>query len=153
MADDVRVDEIDIPVELGERGTIPEYATAAASGADLRAAIEEPITLLPGARVAISSGVRLAIPQGYEGQVRSRSGLAAEFGLIVLNAPGTIDSDFRGEVLALLANFGRDTVTINPGDRVAQLVIAPLTIGRFHAAQELDHTARGQGGFGHSGRS
>lgn len=117
---------------------------------DLPAAIDEPLVLEPGTRVLVPCGFALSIPRGYEGQVRPRSGLALEHGLSVLNAPGTIDSDYRGEVSVILANLGSQPVTIEPGQRVAQLVISPVAIAVLEEAGDLDETGRGKGGFGHT---
>lgn len=129
----------------------PHYATDDSAGADLRAALAEPVTLQPGAFQAISIGLRLAIPCGYEGQIRPRSGLAAKHGITCLNTPGTIDADYRGVVRVLLINHGPEPFTINHGDRIAQLVIAPVTRAAFMKADCLDDTERGDGGFGHTG--
>jgi dUTP pyrophosphatase len=130
---------------------LPEYATAGAAGADLCAAIEEDVALEPGARKAVPTGLVLEIPEGYEGQVRPRSGLALKAGLTVVNAPGTIDSDYRGELRVLLVNLGPTTSKISRGERIAQLVIAPVTRARFSAAAELSASERGGGGFGSTG--
>ncbi len=130
---------------------LPGAATADSAGADLRAALAEPIVLGPGHYMPISTGLRLEIPPGYEGQVRPRSGLAARHGITCLNTPGTIDADYRGIVQVLLINHGNEAFTINHGDRIAQLVIAPVTRGIFEAADALGDTQRGEGGFGHTG--
>lgn len=119
---------------------------------DLHAALDKPIDLEPGAAVAVPTGLAMAIPGGFEGQVRPRSGLAAKHKVTVLNAPGTIDSDFRGEVKVLLINLGRERFTINHGERVAQLVIAPVVQMRVAVVEELSETERGAGGFGSTGR-
>lgn len=129
----------------------PEIATAAAAGADLRAAVAEAVVLAPGEFRPITTGLRMKIPVGYEGQIRPRSGLAARYGITCLNAPGTIDADYRGVVQVLLINHGREPFTINRGDRIAQLIIAPVTQGQFVEVEALDETARGDGGFGHTG--
>jgi dUTP pyrophosphatase len=123
-----------------------------ASGLDLRAAVGAPVTLAPGAFQLIPAGVRIALPAGYEGQVRPRSGLASKNGLTVLNTPGTIDADYRGEVCVLLINHGPQPFTINRGDRIAQLVVSPVARVRVESVDELDTTARGEGGFGHTGQ-
>lgn len=130
---------------------LPAPATADSAGADLRAALEEPLVLPPGQFRAISTGLRLEIPAGYEGQVRPRSGLAARHGITCLNTPGTIDSDYRGIVQVLLINHGADPFTINHGDRIAQLIIAPVTRAIYESADALGDTHRGEGGFGHTG--
>ena len=130
---------------------LPAYATPHSSGLDLRAAIEKPITVKPLERVLIPTGLILEIPEGYEGQVRPRSGLALKKGLTVLNAPGTIDADYRGEVKVILINLGSEEVVIEPGERIAQLVIAPVQRVEVVEAQELTPTERGEGGFGSTG--
>lgn len=130
---------------------LPEYATEGAAGADLRAAIREPITLEPGQWAMVSTGLRFEIPDGYEVQIRPRSGLAAKHGVTCLNAPGTIDSDFRGVVHVILFNHGREPVVIQRGDRIAQAVVAPVVRAQFVSAVKLSPTRRGEGGFGHSG--
>jgi dUTP pyrophosphatase len=131
----------------------PDYATADAAGMDLSAAVPEnaPLTLAPGERAAVPTGLVLAIPSGYEGQVRPRSGLALKHAVTVLNAPGTIDADYRGEVKVILVNLGRETFTITRGMRIAQLIFAPVVRAVMQKAQSLDATARGEGGFGSTG--
>ena len=131
--------------------TLPGYMSEDAAGMDLCAAIVDPVMLAPGARAKIPTGFALEIPKGYEGQVRPRSGLAAKHGVTLLNAPGTIDSDFRGEVHVLLVNHGAEPFTVRRNDRIAQLVIAPVTRARVVETETLDSTARGSGGFGSSG--
>lgn len=130
----------------------PAYETAGAAGLDLRAAIDTPQILAAGARALIPTGFAMAIPEGYEGQVRARSGRALRDGLGVLNAPGTIDSDYRGELAVLLINHGQDATTIAPGERIAQLVIAPVVRVAVTEQPALPETVRGDGGFGHTGR-
>ena len=130
---------------------LPSPATVDSAGADLRAALEEPLVIAPGQFKAVSTGLRLEIPSGYEGQVRPRSGLAARHGITCLNTPGTIDADYRGIVQVLLINHGPDTFTINHGDRIAQLIIAPVTRASYEPAEALGETHRGEGGFGHTG--
>ena len=130
----------------------PEYMTERAAGMDLRAAVTEPVTLTPGAFAVVPTGIRVAIPAGFEGQVRPRSGLAAKHGISVVNSPGTIDADYRGEVCVVLINQGREPFVVNRGDRIAQLVIAPVARARVQLAENLDDTDRGSGGFGHTGR-
>lgn len=134
---------------------LPAYATLGAAGMDLCAALppEQPLTLPVGERVLISTGLRLMIPTGYEGQIRARSGWAARQGIGILNAPGTIDSDFRGVVHILLINWGQSPVLIERGDRIAQLVIAPVVRANIVAVQNYDATLRGEGGFGSTGLS
>jgi dUTP pyrophosphatase len=128
---------------------LPAYATDGAAGMDVVAA--EDVDLAPGARHAVATGIALAIPHGYEIQVRPRSGLALKHGVTVANAPGTIDSDYRGEVKAILINLGAEPFAIRRGDRVAQLVLAPVTRGTWLEVETLDDTARGTGGFGSTG--
>jgi dUTP pyrophosphatase len=130
---------------------LPEYATAGAAGADLRARLGADMVVIPGERVKIPTGLVLEIPEGCEGQVRPRSGLAARKGLTVLNAPGTIDSDYRGELEVLLINLGAESVTIRDGDRIAQLVIAPVIRPDLVEVQSVSATPRGAGGFGSTG--
>jgi dUTP pyrophosphatase len=130
----------------------PKYMSAGAAGMDLASAASEPIAIPAGGRAAVPTGLAFAIPPGYEGQVRPRSGLARKFGISLPNAPGTIDSDYRGEVLVLLINLGPETFVVNPGDRIAQLVIAPVAIAELEEAESLDGTVRGDGGFGHTGQ-
>ncbi|HVS63016.1 MAG TPA: dUTP diphosphatase [Thermoanaerobaculia bacterium] len=132
---------------------LPKRASPGSAGYDLAAAISEPVELPPGARRSIPTGLTLEIPAGYEAQVRPRSGRALRQGLTVLNSPGTIDSDYRGEVVVLLVNLGQTAVTIQPGDRLAQLVLAPvLEVSWEEVADPLEPTVRGAGGFGSSGR-
>lgn len=130
---------------------LPAYASAGAAGLDLIAAVPSDITIEPLQRFAVPTGLEIAIPQGYEGQVRPRSGLAMRHGLTVLNAPGTIDSDYRGEVKVLLVNLSQEKQRIARGDRIAQLVIAPVMRAAVEDVQVLDETARGPGGFGSTG--
>jgi dUTP pyrophosphatase len=132
---------------------LPAYETAHAAGMDLRAAVSEdaPMLLAPGARAAIPTGFAFALPAGYEGQVRPRSGLALKNGVTALNSPGTIDADYRGEVKVILINHGAEPFTIRRGDRIAQLVIAPVVQTTWVEVESLDQTARGAGGFGSTG--
>lgn len=130
---------------------LPEYATPGASGMDLRSAIET--VLEPGGRSLIPCGIRIALPAGFEAQVRPRSGLAVRSGVTVLNAPGTIDSDFRGEIKVALVNLGKAPVALGRGERIAQMVIARVERVRWEPCGEVDDTARGEGGFGHTGKS
>jgi dUTP pyrophosphatase len=132
---------------------LPAYETAHAAGMDLRAAVAEdaPVTLRPGARDAVPTGLAMAIPPGFEGQVRPRSGLALRSGVTCLNTPGTIDADYRGEVKVILINLGEADFTIRRGDRIAQLVIAPVTAAAWKEVDALAETARGEGGFGSTG--
>lgn len=132
-------------------GVVPTYATAGSAGADVYAVLDEPLVIRPGEVVLVPTGVYLEIPEGYEAQVRARSSLAAR-GIIVANSPGTIDSDYRGEVKVILANISREDQVIYPHERVAQLVFAPVVRARFSHADELSGTSRGSGGFGSTGR-
>jgi dUTP pyrophosphatase len=132
---------------------LPAPATPGSAGLDLRACVPAPITLEPGRRALIPTGFCIALSPGFEGQVRPRSGLALRHGLTMLNTPGTIDSDYRGEIAVVAVNLGQEPVTISRGDRIAQLVIAPVSRARLVPAAELPPTGRGGGGFGHTGKS
>lgn len=132
-------------------GSLPTYATDGASGMDLRAFIDEPVILKPMERRLISTGLFVQIPEGYEGQVRARSGLAIKHGIGLVNSIGTIDSDYRGELKIPVINFGNESFTINNGDRIAQLVIASYERVAPIMVSDLDETDRGEGGFGHTG--
>jgi dUTP pyrophosphatase len=136
----------------GEGLDLPAYATPASAGLDLMAAIAAPVTLAPGERAAIPTGFALALPDGWEAQVRPRSGLALRHGVTVLNAPGTIDADYRGEVQAILINLGQEAFTLRRGERIAQLVVAPVTRVAWRAVEALPDSPRGAGGFGSTGR-
>lgn len=132
---------------------LPAYATAGSAGIDLLAAIPEPVELLPGRRALVPTGLKLAVPPGHEAQVRPRSGLAANHGVTVLNAPGTIDSDYRGEVKVALVNLGQEPMIITRGMRIAQLILARVERIEWQAVDALDGTVRGEGGFGSTGKS
>lgn len=143
---------IDLRVKrLRPDATLPAYATDGAAGLDLAAALDAPIELRPGETARVPTGIAIALPPGHEGQVRPRSGLAAKHGITVLNAPGTIDEDYRGEVQVILVHHGRAPHVVRHGDRIAQLVVAPVPRVVVHEASELDGTARGEGGFGSTG--
>jgi len=129
----------------------PSYATSGAAAVDLQAALKEPLKLAPFERAAVPTGIAIALPEGYEGQVRPRSGLAMKHGISITNGPGTIDSDYRAEIGVLLINLGSEPYVINPGDRIAQLVIAPVTQAEFIVVETLSETDRGSGGFGSTG--
>ena len=131
---------------------LPAYETEGSAGMDLRAAIDAPVTLAPMERTAVPTGLSMALPQGYEAQVRARSGLAFRSGIACVNAPGTVDSDYRGEIKVILVNLGQEPVTFERGDRIAQLVVAPVSRVAWEEADSLDETARGAGGFGSTGR-
>ena len=137
----------------GQDLPLPAYQSAHAAGMDLIAAVpaDAPLTLLPGARALVPTGIAIALPEGAEAQVRPRSGLAIKHGLTVLNAPGTIDADYRGEVQVLLVNLGGDTVTLTRGMRIAQLVVATVARAELHEVATLGQTSRGTGGFGSTG--
>lgn len=130
---------------------VPAYSTPQSAGLDLVAALDEPLTLTPGARSLVPTGISMALPVGHEGQIRPRSGLAAKYGITVLNTPGTIDSDYRGEIMIILINLGNDPVTLRRGERVAQMVIAPISQCTLKEVNTLDTTKRGSGGFGSTG--
>jgi dUTP pyrophosphatase len=130
---------------------LPRYETEHAAGMDLRAAVDQPLVLQPGERAGIPTGLRIALPPGYEAQVRPRSGLAARHGITMVNTPGTIDADYRGEVTVLLVNLGQEPFTVSRGDRIAQMVVAPVSRVQWEQVDELGETARGEGGFGHTG--
>ena len=133
------------------RQPLPQYATPQSAGMDLRANLDEPITLNPMERRLIPTGLYIALPEGYEAQVRPRSGLALKKGITVLNSPGTIDADYRGEVGVLLINLSGEDFIVNDGERIAQMVIARHEQGSFTVVEELDETERGAGGYGHTG--
>uniref|UniRef100_A0A7C2I191 Deoxyuridine 5'-triphosphate nucleotidohydrolase n=1 Tax=Ammonifex degensii TaxID=42838 RepID=A0A7C2I191_9THEO len=130
---------------------LPEYATPGAAGVDLRAAVGEELTLPPGGRCLVPTGVAIALPEGYEAQVRPRSGLALKYGITLLNTPGTVDADYRGEIKVIVVNLGQEPFTIRRGDRIAQLIIQPIARVRWREVAALDTTERGDGGFGHTG--
>ncbi|MCM2263804.1 MAG: dUTP diphosphatase [Desulfuromonadales bacterium] len=137
--------------KVRDTAIIPRYATEHAAGVDLHAALDSPLTIVPGERTLIPTGLALEIPWGYEGQVRPRSGLALRQGIALVNSPGTIDADYRGEIGVIVINHGQEPVTFAPGDRIAQLVIAPVTRVEFEEVDELSTTRRAAGGFGHTG--
>lgn len=140
-----------IKIVNSSRHALPEYATPQSAGLDLRANLDEPVTLQPLQRALIPTGLRIALPQGYEAQVRPRSGLALKHGITLLNTPGTIDADYRGEVGVIMVNLSAEPFTVADGDRIAQLVIARHEQAEWAEAESLDETERGEGGFGHSG--
>ncbi|MFC2370889.1 dUTP diphosphatase [Segatella oris] len=142
---------MDIKVVNKGHQPLPEYATPQSAGMDLRANIEAPITLKPMERRLIPTGLYIALPVGYEAQIRPRSGLALKHGITVLNTPGTIDADYRGELMVLLVNFSDSDFIINDGERIAQMVIARHEQGIFEVVEALDDTERGTGGYGHTG--
>jgi dUTP pyrophosphatase len=145
---------VDVPVVTlasADGLPLPAYATPGAAGLDLAAAVTEPVVIPPGHRAVVPTGLAVALPAGFEAQVRPRSGLAARAGVTVLNAPGTIDSDYRGEIQVILINFGEAPFTVSRGERIAQLVVAPVARLAWRAADRLPETARGAGGFGSTG--
>ena len=142
---------IEVKIINKGRQPLPTYATPQSAGMDIRANIDAPVTLRPLERKLIPTGLYMALPEGYEAQIRPRSGLALKHGLTVLNSPGTIDSDYRGEVMVLLVNLSGDDFTVNDGERIAQMVIARHETARFETVSQLDDTERGAGGYGHTG--
>ena len=142
-----------VKIQVVNRGhqQLPAYATPQSAGMDLRANLSEPITLHPMERRLIPTGLHIALPEGYEAQVRPRSGLALKHGLTVLNTPGTIDADYRGEIGVVLINLSQEDFVINDGERIAQMVIAPCEQGELISVDVLDETERGEGGYGHTG--
>jgi dUTP pyrophosphatase len=151
MAEPAAVSVVVLKLPHGQDLPLPGYATADSAGMDLIAAVADAITLEPGERALVPTGIAIALPQGFEAQVRPRSGLALKFGVTTLNTPGTIDADYRGEIGVILINHGLEPVTIKRGDRIAQLVVAPVTRVLWDERAALDDTARGGGGFGSSG--
>jgi dUTP pyrophosphatase len=138
--------------KLRPDAVVPRYMTEHAAGLDLSAALDTPITIAPRERIAISTGLAFALPPGYEGQLRPRSGLAREHGVTLVNSPGTLDADYRGPLVVLVINHGTAPVTIKPGDRIAQLVVAPIEQAELVEVDDLSATERGAGGFGSTGR-
>lgn len=147
------MDKIVVKVVNSSNNALPMYETNGSAGCDLRAFIPEPVVIRPGKRKLIPTGLKIALPEGYEAQVRPRSGLALNSGLTCLNTPGTIDSDYRGDVGVILINLGEFPVIINNNDRIAQLVINKVEQAMFKVVTTLDETKRGEGGFGHTGKN
>ena len=145
------MNKVDIKIIASKGAVVPCYKTAGAAGADVCALVEEKMVLKPGKRTVVPTGLFFEIPQGYEIQVRPRSGLAAKNGVTVLNTPGTIDSDYRGELKVILINLGDEDFEIKSGDRIAQIIVAPVTIGNFIQTDSISVTERGSGGFGSTG--
>ena len=141
-------------VDIVNKGSqpIPEYATEQSAGVDLRANIEDGILLEPLSRALVGTGLYIQLPKGFEAQIRPRSGLAAKHGITVLNTPGTIDADYRGEIKVILINLSHQSFVVNPGERIAQMIIAAHEKVEFNVVDKLDETARGEGGFGSTGR-
>lgn len=149
MSESVQIPLVRLP--HGMNLALPGYATDKSAGADLLAAVGSAVTLSPGGRSIVPTGISIALPDGYEAQVRPRSGLAAKHGVTVLNSPGTIDADYRGEIGVILINHGTEIFTIERGMRIAQLVIAPVSVAAWLETDNLDESARGDGGFGSTG--
>lgn len=145
------VPSIAVETICNDESFLPVYASSGAAGADVKACIKEDIVLKPGQSTLVSTGLKVAIPHGYEMQIRPRSGLAFKNQITVLNTPGTIDSDYRGDVGVILINHGTQDFVITPGMRIAQIVMAPVVLGNFIVTEELTSTLRGSGGFGHTG--
>ncbi len=145
------MDNIEIPTIASDRDCLPVYASELAAGADVKAYLKEPLVLEPGSSALIPTGLRFAIPAGYEIQVRPRSGLALKSQITVLNSPGTVDADYRGEVGVILINHGKTPFVVTPGMRIAQIVLAPVLRADFCLEESLMKTSRGEGGFGHTG--
>ena len=145
------MEKIKVKVINKSGNDLPEYKTPQSAGMDLRANIDEAVTLEPMSRRLVKTGLFIALPEGYEAQIRPRSGLALKHGITVLNTPGTVDADYRGEIMVLLVNLSNISFIINPGDRIAQMVIARHEQAEFALVDELDDTERGEGGMGHTG--
>lgn len=145
------MDKLTVKIVNKGKQKLPVYETSKSAGVDLRADLDDVVVLEPFARTLIHTGLYIALPEGYEAQVRPRSGLALKHGITVLNTPGTIDADYRGEIGVILANMSNKAYYINPGDRIAQLIVSPVVQAVFEEVKSLDETARGAGGFGHTG--
>jgi len=146
------MERLEVVVRKKDGVVLPSYATESSSGLDLVAFLEEPVVLAPFARALIPTGIHIGIPEGFEAEIRPRSGMAHKFGVTVLNTPGTIDSDYRGEVKVLLVNLGDQPFTISNGDRIAQMIFKSVVVINWRLVEELPDTKRGQGGFGSTGR-
>ncbi|MCD6213565.1 MAG: dUTP diphosphatase [Candidatus Desulfofervidus sp.] len=146
------MNKIQVKIKYLRQGiNLPTYMTPQAAGMDIFAAIEYPISLSSGEIILVPTGIAIALPPGFEAQVRPRSGLATQYGVTLINSPGTIDADYRGEIKVALINLGKNTYTIHPGERIAQLVIAPVIKAEWEIVSELPPSQRGSGGFGHTG--
>lgn len=143
---------VEIPIINNSKHELPAYQTADAAGVDLTANLDENVVLQPMERKVIGTGIHIALPQGHEAQIRPRSGLALKHGITVLNSPGTIDADYRGEVKVLIINLGQEEFVVKDGERIAQMVISKHEIARFKLVEELTKTERGSGGYGHTGK-
>jgi len=141
-----------IKIVNSSRHPLPEYATAYAAGMDLRANVDQPVVLKPLERSLVPTGIYIQLPEGYEAQIRPRSGLAIKHGISIVNAPGTIDADYRGEIRVILVNLSNECFTINDGERICQMVIAQHAHAQWESVDSLDETERGAGGFGHTGK-
>jgi dUTP pyrophosphatase len=135
----------------GQTLSLPEYMTELSAGMDLKACIDEEVCIEPGQYMKIPTGIAIALPEGFEAQIRPRSGLAARYGVTLVNSPGTIDADYRGEIAVILINLGSEPFMVHHGDRIAQMVVAPVVRVEWELQEELDQTRRGEGGFGHTG--
>ena len=145
------MNKIEVKIVATEGAVVPSYKTEGAAGADVCALLKEPVTIEPGAFAMLPTGLFFEIPQGYEIQVRPRSGLAAKHGITVLNTPGTIDSDYRGELKIILINLGKSAFVVNNGERIAQIIVSPVTVADFKLTDSLSDTERGEKGFGSTG--
>ena len=145
------MEKITVNIINNSTNPLPTYETTGSAGMDLRASLDQPVVLAPLQRALIPTGIHIALPEGYECQIRPRSGLAAKHGITVLNSPGTIDADYRGEIKVILVNLSDKPFTINPGERVCQMVISRYTRAEWIQVETLDETERGSGGFGHTG--
>ena len=152
MLDNLKGQPLKVPIINRSHHLLPAYHSAGAAGFDVMANIDKPISIAPRERAMVPTGLYMAIPDGFEAQVRSRSGLAVKYGVVVLNSPGTIDSDYRGELIIILANLSDASYTVEDGDRIAQVILAPVQRVEWEEVSEHVDTLRGDGGFGHSGR-
>ena len=145
------MEKITVNIINNSANPLPAYETSGSAGMDLRASLDQPMVLEPLQRAMVPTGIHIALPEGYECQIRPRSGLAAKHGITVLNTPGTIDADYRGEIKVILVNLSNEPFTINPGERVCQMVISRYSRAEWVEVETLDETERGSGGFGHTG--
>lgn len=146
------MEQVNVKIINSSSNPLPEYSTGSSAGMDVRASLSQPVVLNPGKRALIPTGLRIELPEGYEMQIRPRSGLALKHGISVLNSPGTIDADYRGEIGIILANLGEEPFTVNPGDRIAQMVLSRYSSVKWDESASLSETQRGDGGFGHTGK-
>ncbi len=145
------MEQIKVKIINRSRHSLPAYATASSAGMDVRAFLDEPVTIGPMERALIPTGLHIELPQGYECQIRPRSGLALKHGITVLNSPGTIDADYRGEIKVVLINLSHEPFTVNDGERISQMVVSGYTRAEWQPVESLEPTERGEGGFGHTG--